>query len=101
MGKSVTIKFLYMTAIVAKKATAKKHQVFVGTELKKESNNPEETLQTVNELQKENVAEFQLVNHVAKVTHVYKKGRYEKNYRVTKGEYVAPSKAVSEEESVE
>jgi len=88
-----------MTKAVTTKAKAMKHQVFVGTELKKESNNPEETLHTVNELQKENVVEFQLVNHIAKVTHVYKKGRDEKNYRVTKGEYVAPSKAVSEEET--
>ena len=88
-----------MSKAVTTKAKAMKHQVFVGTELKLESNNPEETKQAVIELQKENVAEFQLVNHVEKITHVYKKGRYDKNYRIVDGEYVAPSKAVSEEET--
>lgn len=87
-----------MTQNVEKQAKAKKFQVFVGTELKAESNNHEEALNEVSELQKENVAEIKLVNHVAKVSHLYTKGRYDKNYRITATEYVAPSKAVSEEE---
>ena len=82
-------------------AKAKKFQVFVGTELKAESNNHEEALNEVSELQKENVAEIKLVNHVAKVSHLYTKGRYDKNYRITGTDYVAPSKAVTEETAAE
>ena len=90
-----------MTKEVTPTAKAKKFQVFVGTELKAESNNHEESLKEVSELQKANVSEIKLVNHVAKVTHVYTKGRYDKNYRITGTEYVAPSKAVSEEAATE
>lgn len=90
-----------MTQKVTTPAKAKKFQVFVGTELKAESNNHEEALEKVSELQKENHSEIQLVNHVAKVTHVYSKGRYDKNYRITGTEYVAPSKAVTEESATE
>lgn len=90
-----------MTKKVETTAKAKKFQVFVGTELKAESNNHEEALEKVSELQKENLSEIQLVNHVAKVTHVYSKGRYDKNYRITGTEYVAPSKAVTEEAAAE
>ncbi len=82
-------------------ATAKKFQVFVGTELKAESNKHEEALNEVTALQKNNVAEIKLVNHVAKVSHLYTKGRYDKNYRVTSTDYVAPSKAVTEETAAE
>ena len=90
-----------MTKEVTPTAKAKKFQVFVGTELKAESNNHEEALKEVSELQKANVSEIKLVNHVAKVTHVYSKGRYDKNYRITGADYVAPSKAVSEESTAE
>jgi hypothetical protein len=90
-----------MTKKVETTAKAKKFQVFVGTELKAESNNHEEALEKVSELQKENLSEIQLVNHVAKVTHVYSKGRYDKNYRITGTDYVAPSKAVTEEAAAE
>lgn len=90
-----------MTQKVTPPAKAKKFQVFVGTELKAESNNHEDALKEVSELQKANVSEIQLVNHVAKVTHVYIKGRYDKNYRIIGAEYVAPSKAVTEEAAAE
>jgi len=82
-------------------ASAKKHQVFVGTELKAESNKYEDVIPKIHELQKENVAEIKVVNHIYKVTHLYVKGRYDKNYRITKGEYAVPSKAVTEEAPAE
>jgi hypothetical protein len=82
-------------------AKAKKFQVFVGVELKAESNNHEEALTKVSELQKENVSEIKLVNHVAKVSHLYTKGRYDKNYRITGTDYATPSKAVTEETAAE
>ena len=90
-----------MTKEVAKTTNAKKFQVFAGTELKAESNKHEDALNEVAELQKNNVAEIKLVNHVAKVSHLYSKGRYDKNYRITSTDYVAPSKAVTEETAAE
>ena len=90
-----------MTQKVTPPAKAKKIQVFVGAELKAESNITEGVASTISTLQKENVPEFTVVNHDAKVTHVYSKGRYEKNYRIIGTEYVAPSKAVSEEAATE
>ena len=90
-----------MTKEVKTPAKAKKIQVFVGTELKAESNIYEEVIPTIHKLQDENVPEFTVVNHDAKVTHVYSKGRYDKNYRITGTEYVTPSKAVSEEAATE
>ena len=90
-----------MTQKVTPKATAKKFQVFVGAELKAESNKHEEALTEVSELQKQNVAEIKLVNHVAKVSHLYSKGRYDKNYRITSTAYASPSKAVTEEATAE
>ena len=90
-----------MTKEVKTPAKAKKIQVFVGTELKAESNIHEEVIPTIHKLQDENVPEFTVVNHDAKVTHVYSKGRYDKNYRIIGAEYAAPSKAVSEEVDAE
>jgi hypothetical protein len=90
-----------MTKEVKTPAKAKKIQVFVGTELKTESNIHEEVIPTIHKLQDENVPEITVVNHYHKVTHVYTKGRYDKNYRITGTEYVAPSKAVSEEAAAE
>ena len=90
-----------MTKEVKTPAKAKKIQVFVGTELKAESNIHEEVIPTIHKLQDENVPEITVVNHYHKVTHVYTKGRYDKNYRITGTEYVAPSKAVSEEAATE
>ena len=90
-----------MTKEVKTPAKAKKIQVFVGTELKAESNIHEEVIPTIHKLQDENVPEITVVNHYHKVTHVYTKGRYDKNYRITGTEYVAPSKAVSEEAAAE
>ena len=90
-----------MTQKVTPPAKAKKIQVFVGTELKAESNITEGVTSTISTLQKENVPEFTVVNHDLKVTHVYSKGRYDKNYRITGTDYVAPSKAVSEEAATE
>ena len=90
-----------MTKEVKTPAKAKKIQVFVGTELKAESNITEGVASTISTLQKENVPEFTVVNHDLKVTHVYSKGRYDKNYRITGTDYVAPSKAVSEEAAAE
>ncbi len=90
-----------MTKEVKTPAKAKKIQVFVGTELKAESNIHEEVIPTIHKLQDENVPEFTVVNHDAKVTHVYSKGRYDKNYRIIGAEYAAPSKAVSEEVAAE
>jgi hypothetical protein len=82
---------------VAKTAKAKKFQVFVGKELKAESNFQQDALKELGELQKVNYAEIKMVNHEAKISHLYKKGRYDKNYRVTATQYVAPSEAVCEE----
>ena len=90
-----------MSKEVKTPAKAKKIQVFVGTELKAESNIHEEVIPTIHKLQDENVPEFTVVNHDAKVTHVYSKGRYDKNYRITGTDYVAPSKAVTEESAAE
>ena len=90
-----------MTQKVEKPAKAKKIQVFVGTELKAESNITEGVASTISTLKKENVPEFTVVNHDLKVTHVYSKGRYDQNYRITGTDYVAPSKAVSEEAPAE
>ena len=90
-----------MTKEVKTPAKAKKIQVFVGAELKAESNIHEEVIPTIHKLQDENVPEITVVNHYHKVTHVYTKGRYDKNYRITGTEYVAPSKAVSEEAATE
>ena len=90
-----------MTKEVKTPAKAKKIQVFVGTELKAESNIHEEVIPTIHKLQDENVPEITVVNHDAKVTHVYSKGRYDKNYRIIGTDYVAPSKAVSEEAATE
>ena len=90
-----------MTKEVKTPAKAKKIQVFVGTELKAESNIHEEVIPTIHKLQDENVPEITVVNHYHKVTHVYSKGRYDKNYRITGTDYVAPSKAVSEEAATE
>lgn len=86
-----------MSKSVATQSKSKKHQVFVGEDLKVESNVYEEVIPTLQELQKQNIAEIKVVNHVYKVVQLYQKGRYDKNYRVVSGEYVAPSKAVSEE----
>lgn len=86
-----------MTEKVKAPAKTKKHQVFVGTELKAESNVYEEVVATLQELQKQNLPEIKVVNHHYKVTHLYKKDRYDKNYRVVAGIYDAPSKAVTEE----
>lgn len=90
-----------MTQKVTPPAKAKKIQVFVGTELKAESNIHEEVIPTIHKLQDENVPEITVVNHYHKVTHVYSKGRYDQNYRITGTDYVAPSKAVSEEAAAE
>ena len=90
-----------MTKEVKTPAKAKKIQVFVGTELKAESNIHEEVIPTIHKLQDENVPEITVVNHYHKVTHVYSKGRYDKNYRIIGAEYAAPSKAVSEEVAAE
>lgn len=90
-----------MTKPVAKNARAKKFQVFVGTELKAESNFQQDALKELGKLQKINYAEIKFVNHDAKISHLYKKDRYDKNYRVTGTEYVAPSKAVAEEVTAE
>ena len=87
-----------MAKSVQTPSKAKKHQVFVGEELKAESNVYEEVIPALQELQKENVAEIKVVDNVCKAVQIYRKGRYDKNYRITKGEYVAPSKAVTEEE---
>lgn len=86
-----------MTEKVKTPAKAKKHQVFVGAELKTESNIYEEVIPTLQQLQSENLPQIIVVNHHFKVTHVYSKGRYDKNYRVEAGTYEAPSKAVTEE----
>lgn len=90
-----------MTQKVEKPAKAKKIQVFVGTELKAESNIHEEVIPTIHKLQDENVPEITVVNHYYKVTHVFLKGRYDKNYKIKGIEYVAPSKAVTEETAAE
>lgn len=82
-------------------AIAKKHQVFVGAELKAESNNYEDVIPKIHELQNDNVAEIKVVNNIYKVTRLYIKGRYDKNYRIVDTEYVAPSKGVSEETAAE
>lgn len=90
-----------MTQKVTTPAKAKKFQVFVGEELKAESNIYEEVVPTLQTLQCENLPEIKVVNHHYKVTHLYTKGRYDKNYRITGTEYVAPSKAVTEEAAAE
>ncbi|UOX32399.1 hypothetical protein LXD69_10075 [Flavobacterium sediminilitoris] len=66
---------------------AKKNQVYVANELKFESNKVEEAAAEVQKLQKEATPSITLVNHVAQVTHLYKKERYDKNYKITKGVY--------------
>ena len=88
-----------MAKSVQTPSKAKKHQVFVGEELKAESNVYEEVIPALQELKKENVAEIKVVNHVSKVVQLYQKGRYDKNYRIVSGEYATPSTAVSEEET--
>lgn len=85
-----------MTQKVTTPAKAKKFQVFVGAELKVESNIYEDVIATINQLKYENVPEIKIVNHHFKVTHLHSKGRYDNNYRITGAEYVAPSKIVSE-----
>lgn len=90
-----------MTQKVEKPAKAKKIQVFVGEELKTESNIYEDVIPTIHQLKDENVPEIKIVNHHHKVTHLHTKGRYDKNYRITGAEYVAPSKAVTEEAAAE
>lgn len=85
-----------MTQKVKTPAKAKKFQLFVGTELKAESNFYQDALKELGDLQKINFAQIKFVNHEAKVTHLYSKGRYDKNYRITGAEYVAPSKIVTE-----
>lgn len=86
-----------MTEKVKTPAKTKKVQVFVGAELKTESNAYEDVGPTLVQLQIENVPEIKVVNHNLKLTHLYIKGRYDKNYRVVEGIYDAPSKAVTEE----
>jgi hypothetical protein len=90
-----------MTKEVTPTAKAKKFQVFVGKELKSQSNVYEQILPTLRQLQNDNVPEIHVVNHHFKVTHLYTKGRYERNYRVLETTYEAPSKAVSEEAAAE
>lgn len=87
-----------MSKTIAQKAKAKNIQIFVGTELKAESNDRLEALEALAKLQDENIPEIKMVYHGAKVSHLYTKERYDKNYRIIGTEYVAPSKAVSEEE---
>lgn len=65
----------------------KKLQVFVANELKYSSNKPEEAIAEVQKFQKENVPEIALVNNESKVTNLYRKGRYDQNYKITKGVY--------------
>lgn len=90
-----------MTQKVEKPAKAKSIQIFVGTELKAESNDRLEALEKLAKLQNENFPEIKMVYHNAKVSHLYIKGRYDKNYRIVGTEYVAPSKAVTEEAAAE
>lgn len=90
-----------MTKEVKTPAKPKKIQVFVGEDLKAESNVYEEVVPKLQELQKENVNEIKVVNHHYKVSHLYIKGRYDKNYRIIGTDYVAPSKAVTEETAAE
>jgi hypothetical protein len=90
-----------MTKEVAKTAKAKSIQIFVGTELKAESNDRLEALEKLAKLQNENFPEIKIVYHNAKVSHLYIKGRYDKNYKLKGTEYVSPSKAVSEEAAAE
>jgi hypothetical protein len=88
-----------MSEKVKPPAKAKKIQVFVGTELKTESNVHEDVIPTLHELKTANVPEIKVVNHHYKVTHLHKKGRYDKNYRVVEGIYEANAPAVTEEEA--
>lgn len=75
----------------AEKATEKnptaKIEIIVGRDVVLSTNKQKEALEKVNELQKENHPSIALVYHEKELTHLYKKDRYEKNYRVTKGEY--------------
>lgn len=71
---------------IEKKSTAK-IEVIVGREVILSTDKQKEALEKVTELQKENHPLIALVYHEKELTHLYKKDRYEKNYRATKGEY--------------
>jgi len=88
-----------MSKAVTTKTKAKNVQIFVGTELVAESNDRLEALEKLSNLQDENIPEIKMVYHGAKVAHLYIKDRYDKNYHIKSTDYVAPSKAVSEEET--
>jgi hypothetical protein len=90
-----------MTKEVAKTAKAKKIQVFVGKQLLAETDSSSELKEVIFSLQQDGCTEFKVFYHVQKISHLYTKGRYDKNYRITGTEYVAPSKAVSEEAAAE
>lgn len=90
-----------MTQKVKTTATAKKFQVFVGEELKAESNIHSDVLPTIIELQKENVPEFKVVYHQQKISELYFRDSNNKNYFVKNLDYVAPSQAVAEEEATD
>jgi hypothetical protein len=64
-----------------------KIQVITSGEVHLETKNPKEAFKKANELQQNNREEIQIVNHIAQTLTVFKKGRYDKNYRVTKGTY--------------
>lgn len=81
-----------MSTTPNKQVTPKKIQVFVGKELKAESNIHEEVIPEIHKLKDENIPEIKVVNHYHKVTLLYSKNDHEKNYKITEVEYVAPSK---------
>lgn len=69
------------------KNTTSKIQVITSGEVHLETKNQKEAFKKANELQQNNREEIQIVDHIAQTLTVFKKGRYDQNYRVTKGTY--------------
>lgn len=69
-----------------KKATTPKFEVIVG-EVKYEHPNSDKALEQVQDLQTKSRPVIAFVDHKKEKTILYKKGRYEQNYRITKGDY--------------
>jgi len=90
-----------MSTTPKQQAKPKKIQVFVGTELKAESNIHEEVIPAIHQLKDENIPEIKVVNHYHKVTLLYSKSIHEKNYKITESDYVAPSKPSADDVTVE
>lgn len=68
----------------------KKHQVFIGKELKAESNSLIEITAAIEKLQQSDHAEIKHVLHETKQVYLYQRAPHELNYRITNGTYIPP-----------